>query len=555
VRAASAFLALALLAAAALAQPALKVATDASFYEPGSAVTISVSGPPNAPVGIEVRGPLGELVALAQLTLDARGAGTFTLQLDPQCREGVYTVYAATPGAAASVTFEVVARPTPLILLVTPGTAAVGREARILGFVYPGLPLAVAVYVRRAGGPWVKLGAFQANSSGWFAAAYTPTDEGLYEVRAEFEGAREYGPSSALANFTASRSPPQWRVEAPPRARLGESFVVNCSGCEAVVARTAAGERVYRCGSRVALDVPGPWALYPASRGMLGAPAITIVRARLSVRLEGPSEVGAGEPFTLYAHLYPPVPALRVAFVANGSALAEALSRANGTALARVALPRLGEYRVVAAPHATSIFEVGESRPLIVRVVGERVYVRVIVTDAAGRRLYDSVVEVAGSRYEAPMGVAEFAVRAGTYALSVLWRGLRVFSGAVRLEGGNVTVRAELYDLNVTVLDFLGRPAEGVLVELYNGTRRLAAGVTGEGGRLVVVRVPPGAYTVRAEGTSVDVIVPAQAQVVLKLPPPPWLAPLAAALVLAMALAAARRYIRVSVKKLGSRPS
>jgi hypothetical protein len=191
--------------------------------------------------------------------------------------------------------------------------------------------------------------------------------------------------------------------------------------------------------------------------------------------VEGPAEAGVGEPIQLRAQLSPPAQALRVRFKCGSKVLGEAVSRSNGTALLKVALPEVGEYEVAASVQPTSVFEPEPGKTLTVRVVGERVYVRLIAVDAKGRRLYNAVVEVGGARLEAPMGVAETVVRKGVYDIKVLWRGLTVYAGKVKLEGGNVTLAAQLYDLEVRVLDFLGRPAPGESVELYSGAELIAA--------------------------------------------------------------------------------
>ena len=194
------------LAALVLAQPQLAVSTDSPVYEPGTTATIKVEGPPGAPVGLEVRGPAGELVALKQLALDAKGVAYLQLELDPACSEGVYTVYAATPGAFAQAAFSVLSRPAPAILLAPPGQAEVGKEIAIPGFVYPGLPLEVAVYVKPPGGDWVLAGVAKANESGWFTVAYKPVGEGVHLLKAVYNGSEEYAPASSTANFTAARA-------------------------------------------------------------------------------------------------------------------------------------------------------------------------------------------------------------------------------------------------------------------------------------------------------------------------------------------------------------
>lgn len=522
-----------------LAQPKLTVVTDSSFYEPGSEVTVIVNGPPRAPVGLEVRGPKGELIALKQLALDARGNVKFTFLLDPHCAEGVYTVYVAVPGATASTTFEVVVRPTPIILLAPPGQAGVGERSEILCFVYPGLQVNLLVYARQAGGEWTLLGRYESNSSGWLVLPITPPSEGVYEVKVEFAGTPEYGPASATASFRAVRAPPQWKIDSPPQKWLGETLTINCTGYEYVVARTVAGDRRYKCGERVRLDTAGPIFLYPGKGDALGTPSVTMVKAKLNATVQAPPEVGVNEPFTLAAHLAPPAPAVRVSFVdARGTVLAEALSRMNGTAFARVSLGKVGDLIVRAIPHQTSVFEVGDCPPATIRVLGERVYVRVTILDAAGRRLYNSVVEIAGRRYEAPMGVAEVTVRAGEYDVKVHWRGLTVYSGRVRLEEHNVTLTVPLYDLRVKVVDFLGRPAAGELVELYNDTQRIAVGTTGDEGELTIIRLPPGVYTVRVGDTAKTVSVPQESEVRIVLSPSIWMLALAA-LIAAVALLAA----------------
>ena len=534
-----------LLATLALAQPRLTLSTDSPVYEPGSPVAVKVEGPPGALVGLEVRGPAGELVALKQLTLGARGVAQFQFELPPTCSEGVYTVYAATPGAFAQAAFLVLRRPAPAILLAPPGQAEVGKEAVILGFVYPGLPLEVSVYVKAPGGDWELAGRVAANASGWFAVAYRPVREGVHLVRAEYGGSEEYAPASSTANFTAARvPPPQWSVSAPQRAWLGEVAKVECAGCDYVVARTVSGERALKPGATVALDEPGPWILYPAKGRALGSPAFLLVRAKVSASVEGPEEAGVGEPVQLRARLSPPVQALRVRFESGGRALGEAVSRSDGTALLRTAFAEVGDYEVAARVQPTSVFEAEPGKALALRVVGERVYVRLIVVDAKGRRLYNSVVEVGGARLEAPMGIAEAAIRAGVYDVRVLWRGLTVYAGRIKLEGGNVTLTAQLYDLEVRVFDFLGRPAPGESVELYNGTELLAIAITDSEGRARFIRLPPGTYAVRAGEAQARVAVPQEDAVDLRLPPPSWLLP-AAALLAAIAVAA------VALKKGG----
>jgi hypothetical protein len=540
-------------AALALAQPQLALSTDSPVYEPDSLVTVRVRGPPSAPVGLEVRGPAGELVALKELELDAGGAAVFQFRLPPACGEGVYTVYAATPGAFAQATFLVLRRPAPAIVLAPPGQAEVGREAVILGFVYPGLPLEVAVYVKPPGGDWELAGRVAANESGWFAVSYKPVREGVHLVRAEYGGSEEYAPTSSTANFTAARAPPpQWSVSAPRQAWLGDSVAVECAGCDYVLARTVSGERALKPGAPVALNEPGPWILYPAKGRALGFPAVLLVKARVSASVEGPAEAGVGEPIQLRAQLSPPAQALRVRFECGGKVLGEAVSRSNGTALLKVALPEVGEYEVAASVQPTSVFEPEPGKTLTVRVVGERVYVRLIAVDAKGRRLYNAVVEVGGARLEAPMGVAEAVVRKGVYDVKVLWRGLTVYAGRVKLEGGNVTLAAQLYDLEVRVLDFLGRPAPGESVELYSGAELVAVALTDSEGRALFIRLLPGTYTVKAGEARAQVAVPEEGSATLRLPPPSWLPPalavLAAVAVAAVALKKGGLQVKVSKK-------
>jgi len=504
-------------------------------------------------VGLEVRGPAGELVTLKQLTLDARGVAHFQFELPPTCSEGVYTVYAATPGAFARATFLVLRRPAPAILLAPPGQAEVGEEVAILGFVYPGLPLEVSVYVKPPGGDWELAGRVAANASGWFAVAYRPMREGVHLVRAEYGGSEDYAPTGSTANFTAAPAPPpRWSVSTPRQAWLGESAEIECAGCDYVLARTVSGERVLKPGAAVALDEPGPWILYPAKGRALGSPAALLVRARVSASVEGPEEAGVGEPVQLRARLSLPVQALRVRFESGGRVLGEAVSRSDGTALLRAAFAEVGDYEVTASVQPTSVFEAEPGKALVLRVVGERAYVRLIVVDAKGRRLYNSVVEVGGARLEAPMGVAEAVVRVGVYDVRVLWRGIPVYAGKVKLEGGNVTLAAQLYDLEVRVFDFLGRPAPGESVELYNGTELLALALTDSEGRALFIRLPPGTYTVKAGEAQAQAAVPQDA-VNLRLPPPSWLLP-AAALLAAIAVAAValkKGGLQVKVSKKG----
>jgi hypothetical protein len=533
------------LAALVLAQPQLAVSTDSPVYEPGTTATIKVEGPPGAPVGLEVRGPAGELVALKQLALDAKGVAYLQLELDPACSEGVYTVYAATPGAFAQAAFSVLRRPAPAILLAPPGQAEVGKEIAIPGFVYPGLPLEVTVYVKPPGGDWELAGVAKANESGWFTVAYKPVGEGVHLLKAVYNGSEEYAPASSTANFTAARAPPpQWSVSAPQRAWLGETASFECAGCDYVLARTVAGERQLKPGAQVELDAPGPWILYPAKGKALGSPAVLLVRARVSASVEGPAEAGVGEPVQLKAQLSLPVQALKVRFESGGKVLGDAVSRSNGTALLKVAFAEVGEYEVAASVQPTSVFEAVPGGKLALKVVGERVYVRLIAVDSKGRRLYNAVVELDGARLEAPMGVAETVVRRGVYDVKVLWRGLTVYAGRVGLEGGNVTLTAQLYDLEVKVLDFLGRPAPGESVELYNATELLALALTDSEGKALFIRLPPGTYTVKAGEAQAQVAVPLESGTTLRLPPPSWLVP-AVVLLAALALAA------VALKKGG----
>jgi len=537
------------------AQPQLNITVESPLYEPGSLVTVRVRGPPGAPVGLEVRGPIGELVALDQLNLDARGEAVFQFELDPALREGVYTVYAATPGAFAQAVFLVLRRPAPAIVLAPPGQAEVGREAAILGFVYPGLPLEVAVYVKPPGGDWELAGRVAANESGWFAVSYKPVREGVHLVRAEYGGSEEYAPTSSTANFTAARAPPpQWSVSAPRQAWLSDSVAIVCTGCDSVLVRTVAGEFLLKPGAQVELNVPGPWILYPAKGEVFGSPAVLLVKAKVSVSVEGPAEAGVGEPIQLKAQVTPPVQALRVKFESGGRVLGEALSRTNGTAILRVAFSEVGDYKVVALVQPTSILEAEPSKTLTVRVVSERVYVRLIAVDAKGRRLYNAVVEVGGTRLEAPMGVAEAVVRKGVYDVKVLWRGLTVYAGRVKLEGGNVTLTAQLYDLEVRVLDFLGRPAPGESVELYSGAELIAVALTDSEGKALFIRLPPGTYTAKAGEAQAQVAVPEEGSATLRLPPPSWLLPalavLAAVAVAAVALKKGGLQVKVSKKGL-----
>ncbi|RLF04634.1 MAG: hypothetical protein DRK00_06285 [Thermoprotei archaeon] len=542
---------LAALAATTAAAPPLTVTPGSSLYEPGDLVVLRIAGSPGAIVGVEVRGPKGELVILKQVVLNASGVAVVAFTLSPYAREGVYTAYVATPGAMVKATFTVVMRPPVILVLAPPGVVRVGGEAIVYCFAYPGIELKLAAYVRPPGGGWEPIGEYETISSGGAAFRIRPEAEGTYEVKVVDIGSREYAPASAPVSFKATASPhTRCRVEAPPTAWLNDTIVINCSGCDSVLARTIAGDRSYACGESVVLDVPGPWVLYPVKGGVAGAPTIVMVRARLTTKLVGPSEAGVGEPITLRAVLTPAVPGVKVRFVEEGGeALGEAVSRSNGTAWAAVAFKAPGDYVVRAVPQPTSVIVASPSDPLTIRVLGERVYVRIIVVDAASRRLYNSVVEVGGARFEAPMGVAEAVVRAGDYDVRVLWRGLTVYSGRLRLEGGNVTVKAELYDLKVRVVDFTGSVVAGEYVELLNNSRIIARIRTNERGVATFIRVPPGEYVVKCGDASAPVAVPEESEVELRLPPPSWLPVLA---VIAVAIVAALIAFRVFGKK---RPS
>jgi len=85
----------------------LTVRTDRERYEPGDIVVVEVEGPPNAPVGIEIRDPIDAVVLLKQLRLGKDGKASFEFQLSESARPGNYTLYAATPGSLAVTAFRV----------------------------------------------------------------------------------------------------------------------------------------------------------------------------------------------------------------------------------------------------------------------------------------------------------------------------------------------------------------------------------------------------------------------------------------------------------------
>ncbi|MEM1509349.1 MAG: hypothetical protein QW096_05785 [Thermofilaceae archaeon] len=476
-------------------QPELVITLDRGIYELGNTVTATIIGPPNAELQLELRGPGGVLVAFRPVTLNSEGRAVLTFTLGLKWLTGTYMIHVFDTRAMASATFEVVERVAPLILLAPPGQVKAGRSTEVLCFIYPGLETEVSVYIRPLGDKWRLLGLYTSNETGWLVVSLPQLNEGVYEIRVMTHETSECDSASATTQFSVTGIQSQWRVEAPPVEQLGEAIFLVCQGCDAVVARTAIGDRLYPCGARVILDVPGPWFLYPASGGALGTPTIMLVKARLNVTLMGPSEVSINESFPLWAVLDPPAPAVKINFVdSRGTVIAETRSRKDGIALAVLRFNSLGEEKVRAIPEPTSIFEVDESKPLSIRVLREWVSVRLKVLDAKERLLPGSVVEVADASYKAWNGTALVRARAGFYDVRVFWRGVVVFSNRLMLGEGDLVINTQVYDLEVSVNSFLGIPVAGELVELFNGTQRVAAGVTDKGGRLTLYRVPAGAF-------------------------------------------------------------
>ena len=224
---------LAMLAMLSLAAPILTVAPGSRFYEPGSLVTLEIRGPSHAVVGVEVRGPKGELVFLDQVVLDAAGRAVLSFKLGPSHVEGVYMVYAATPGAMAKASFIVAQRPPVTLILAPPGQVRVGEEAVVYCFAYPGVRVKVTAFTRIEGGDWIPIGEYEANSSGWIAFKVKAGEPGVHEVKVVYSGSPEYAPSSAMASFRAVEEPaPSWRVAAPPVKWLNESIILECMGCD-----------------------------------------------------------------------------------------------------------------------------------------------------------------------------------------------------------------------------------------------------------------------------------------------------------------------------------
>ena len=526
----------------------LTVTTDRQVYEPGDIVELTIKGPPKAVVGVEVRGPRGEIVVLKQLVLDEEGVGTVEFQLGNASAEGSYTVYVATRGALAKASFLVTRRAPVMLLLAPPGLLRVGEENEVLCFVFPGLSVRTTVYWRPRGVEWRELGSFKSNSSGWLKFSIRPESEGVYEVRVVYGGSEAYSPSSVIVSVEAVSGEPSFpSMEVPSEAMLGDIVTLKCPECTGIVVRTCRGEKKYGSEVVVKLDEAGPWAVYPEVNGSLGQPRIMIVKAKLRLRLRAPTEVGVGEPVKLTASLEPPAPALEVAFYEvkdeGRELLGKAITKPGGEASIEVRFSELGDHVIVAECTPTSVYEVKPSEPVKVGVVGERVYVRFIVVDAAGRRLYESKVQVGNSTLEAPMGVAETAVKAGEYDVAVYWHDLKVYSSRLRLEGGNVTLKAELYDLKVRVVDFTGAPVAGESVELLRDSETVARIPTDSSGVAEFLRLVPGSYVVRARGVSVEVEVPAVEAVEIKLPMPLWIP----AVIVLVAVAVA---VIIAVKKL-----
>lgn len=513
-----------LLASTASAQAPLTVFTDSETYKQGDVVEITLQGPLGADVVLEVKDPLGGVIESRYIVLFPERTVTLKLPLGEEAREGVYTVTASFLAYTAQTTFTVMRKPSPIIILAPPGSCPVGEETTVTGFIYPGLSLPLEVRIKPPGGDWLPIGEMQSNASGWLTFSVKPESEGVYEVRVEYGGSPELAPTAAIANFTATLFKlPECRVEQLGTKQLNETVTLACRGCEAIVARTIRGDRSFKPGETVKLDTPGPWFIYPLCNKTLGLPAVALVRLGVSIHLEAPREVEVGKPFTLKARLSPPIPMLKVKVLEEeGQILAAANTGADGVAIMRLNLTRIGRLRLRAELQPTDVFEASSSQPVSIAVWGKETQVWITVTDAEGEKLHGAIIAVDNLAVEATEGVAWVLLKAGEYNLTVLWHGITVYKGKQLIGNFSITLPTWLYSIKVKVVDFLREPAPLERIELLNGSVLLAVAITNEDGEVIFSRLPPGTYTVRVRGSAVTLKLPDEREATLRLPPPAW---------------------------------
>ncbi|MEM1509951.1 MAG: carboxypeptidase-like regulatory domain-containing protein [Thermofilaceae archaeon] len=513
-----------LLVSIATAQAWLTVTTEFETYEQGDVVEITLQGPIGAEVMLEVRDPLGELIDSKYVVIWPERTVNVNLPLSEECTEGVYTVTASFLTYTVQTRFTVLRKPSPILVLAPPGSAQTGEEVTVIGFVYPGLSLPLEAYIKLPGGEWIHFGEIQSNASGWLTFSVKPDAEGIYEVKVRYRGSPELAPVMTIANFTVMVSkPPGCRVEPLGTKQLNETAKLACRECEAIIARTIRGDRLYKPGETVKLDTPGPWFIYPLCNGALGTPVLTLVKSSISMHLETPEEVEAGKPFTLKVRLSPPTPMLRVEVLGEeGRILAAASTRVDGVSIMRLNLTRIGKLRIHAELQPTGVFEASFSQPVLITVRGREMHVWITVTDAEGEKLHGAIIAVDSLAVEATEGVAWVPLKAGEYNLTVLWHGFTVYKGEQLIENFSIIIPTWLYSIKVKVIDFIGEPAQLEQVELLNGSVLLAAVTTNEDGEVAFTRLPPGTYTVRARGIAVTLKLPDEREATLQLPLPAW---------------------------------
>ena len=208
------------------------LATDQATYAPGSLVTISgtvvEAGAPvsGASVALEVSGPGGRTVLPASVvTTDETGKFSLSFKLPLDAKDGTYTVYASTSGAAlAQTSFTVVSdMEPPTITSVEFETDAMALELTSEVAVSGGKELVVKAKVEdnvgvasvEANGVALSLVSGDAKSGVWEGNVTAPSDEGEYTVEVtavDFAG-NEAEPMTS--GYTVDNTPPTLDVSAP----------------------------------------------------------------------------------------------------------------------------------------------------------------------------------------------------------------------------------------------------------------------------------------------------------------------------------------------------
>lgn len=546
---------------AQLAIATISVSTKPQYY-PGESVTISIVGPANKGIGIQVANPSGGIIFVGQIQTDGSGAGSITFTLAGDAPYGTYTIYAAGGGDSGQGTFEVVAPPPPppakkpsaIVMTVSPSSVVRGGEVEVKGSLSPALANEFIDLSYEHGASKTSK-RMTTDITGSFTDKFVGGELGEWRVTAAWGGNNDYEGCSATVSFYVKIAANLTIALSKNMVLIGSSTTVN--------GRLSPPLDSQKINIYVSIDGtnynplfdaftdPGGKYSYEWSPTRVGkyylrafwtgsasyfaasSPIVTlevtqIITSMLEIQAE-PVEVNLGKEVNLKGSLTPKIEGAEVSlgYSIDGGAwtpISAVKTDSAGKFSTKWKPPQVGTYAIrgtfagfeaVAGSVASTVVIV---RPNVFSVVLQ-------IMDSKGSPLFGAVVSMRASPALSGVtgvdGKLTFIVPPGTYEVTAAWHGASVLSTRINVvENKTFTLLTKVYPLTVSVVDEKKQPAPGatVFVRLVDGTALY--GTTGSDGKVTLAQVPEGTWEIESlRGKStVSISGPGEAQVAAPAP-------------------------------------